>query len=94
MSADGGWAYAFCAPGGKALAALTLMLNGDDVPEIREHPWLTHLGPGDVLLVGECATADFDALLAEVFAEPPAGDGLPPGWSWWNGLHVGGGGER
>lgn len=50
MTADPEWDFAFCAPGGKPLAALTLLLSGDNVPEIQEHPWL-NLEPGQVLLM-------------------------------------------
>lgn len=32
---------AYCAPGRKTDAALTLTLNGQAVTEIAEHPWLT-----------------------------------------------------
>lgn len=40
---------AYCAPGQKLAAALTLMFKGEDVAEIREHPWLE--GSTDVLVV-------------------------------------------
>lgn len=51
MSADPEWDYAFCAPGGKPLAALTLLMSGTESPEIREHPWLTGLEPGQIILM-------------------------------------------
>lgn len=42
------WDFAVCAPGCKPLAALTLMLSGEQAGEIREHPWLK---PGQVILM-------------------------------------------
>lgn len=51
MTADPEWDYALCAPGDKELATLALALSGDRVPEVREHPYLTGLGPGEVILM-------------------------------------------
>jgi hypothetical protein len=42
---------AYCAPGSKTAAALTLMLKGEQVAEIAEHPWLA--GHTDILVVRE-----------------------------------------
>lgn len=58
MTADPEWDYAFCAPGGKPLAALTLLLSGDEAPEIREHPYLTGLEPGQVILMRDPWTVE------------------------------------
>ena len=51
MTADGAWDFAVCAPGGKPYAALALLLAGEQVKEIREHPWLPFLEPGEVILM-------------------------------------------
>ena len=40
---------AYCAPGRKLAAAMTLMLNGENKTRIVEHPWLE--GRTDVLIV-------------------------------------------
>lgn len=40
---------AYCAPGERAAAALTLMLKGERVEQIREHPYLK--GHSDVLVM-------------------------------------------
>ena len=42
---------AYCAPGTKPLTALSLMLRGENVTEIAEHPWLA--GSTDVILVNQ-----------------------------------------
>ena len=51
MTAGPEWDYAFCAPGWKPFAELTLLLRGERAPEVREHPWLTGLEPGQVILM-------------------------------------------
>jgi hypothetical protein len=53
VTGGGEWDFALCAPGGKLLAELNLQLLGEDVPEVREHPWLTFLKPGEVILMRE-----------------------------------------
>lgn len=42
MTTTGPDAYpvAYCAPGSRLAAALTLMLKGEQVARIEEHPWL------------------------------------------------------
>jgi hypothetical protein len=51
VTADPEWDFAVCRPGGKSYAALTLLLSGDRAGEIREHPYLTFLKPGEVILM-------------------------------------------
>lgn len=46
---------AYCAPGRRMISALTLMLEGEQVAEIVEHPWLA--GKTEILIV---APAVFD----------------------------------
>lgn len=42
---------AYCAPGGRTAAAIALMLQGEQVAEIAEHPWMS--GRSDILVVRE-----------------------------------------
>ena len=51
MTAGTEWDFAVCGPGGKLDAALTLLPSGEQAGEIREHPWLTFLKPGEVILM-------------------------------------------
>ena len=56
MTADG-YPIAYCAPGRKFDAALTLMFKGEQVARILEHPWLE--GKTDVIVISE--PPDFSA---------------------------------
>lgn len=40
MSDDDKQPVAYCAPGKRPIAELTLLLHGEQVSEVREHPWL------------------------------------------------------
>jgi hypothetical protein len=51
VTADGEWNYALCAPGDQLNAEMRLLLGGVRVREVREHPWLTCLRPGEVVLM-------------------------------------------
>lgn len=49
---------AYCAPGKRLAAALTLMLKGEQVARIEEHRWLE--GSTDVIVISEAPV--FDAI--------------------------------
>lgn len=53
MPDDAPLPVAVCAPGHRAAAALILAVKGEEVSEIREHPWLE--GYGDVLVFSPSA---------------------------------------
>jgi len=58
VTADPEWDYAVCAPGDKLNAELRLLLSGTAVGEVREHPWLTFLKPGEVILMRDPTAPD------------------------------------
>lgn len=51
MTADPDWDYALCAPGGKLDAELRLLVAGASAAEVCEHPYLSFLKPGEVVLM-------------------------------------------
>lgn len=54
----GEWDYAVCGPGLKLEAELTLLLSGDRAREVREHPWLAFLKPGELILMRDPLSLD------------------------------------
>lgn len=46
-----GWDFAFCAPGQALEAEHRLLLTGTQAAEVREHPYLSFLKPGEVVLM-------------------------------------------
>ncbi len=76
---DDGYPVAYCAPGRRQVAALTLVIKGEQVARITEHPWLE--GSTSVIVVSEPPDWTFDA---EAFRVVPAdvrdgSDGEAPG---------------
>lgn len=65
MSSEPHLPTAYCAPGRKLAAALTLMFKVEDVAEIREHPWLE--GSSDVLVID---TAEIERVDWPVISRP------------------------
>lgn len=70
---------AYCAPGGKLAAALTLMLKDEQVARIEEHPWLEG-AEGVYIVVKEAA--DLTKLLPDRYEFPEPRAPRDPNWAY------------